>query len=44
MMHANGGSGNHRPSPRHELSHFGLTGTDVDERFADYLAAHRPMR
>jgi hypothetical protein len=35
-----GGSGQHRPTHRYALADFGLTGAQVDERFAGYLAVH----
>jgi hypothetical protein len=34
-------SGQRRPSHQYSLADFGLTGDEVDERFAAYLAAHR---
>jgi hypothetical protein len=40
-LHAETTSGARRPSHRYELSDFGLTGEEVDERFADYLRAHQ---
>jgi hypothetical protein len=39
-MHADNSSGQRRPAHRYLLSDFGLTGEEVDERFADYLGAH----
>jgi hypothetical protein len=39
-MHADNSSGQRRPAHRYQLADFGLTGEQVDERFADYLKAH----
>jgi hypothetical protein len=39
-MHADNTSGQRQPAHRYQLSDFGLTGEEVDERFADYLRAH----
>ncbi|WP_158890482.1 sulfotransferase family protein [Amycolatopsis anabasis] len=39
-MHEESRSGGRRPAHRYELADFGLTGEEVDERFADYLRAH----
>jgi hypothetical protein len=38
-IHANNSSGQRQPAHRYQLSDFGLTGEEVDERFADYLRA-----
>jgi hypothetical protein len=37
---ARSSTGNHKPAHRYELSDFGLSGAEVDERFAGYLATH----
>ncbi|HTI21380.1 MAG TPA: sulfotransferase [Kutzneria sp.] len=38
-IHADNSSGQRQPAHRYQLSDFGLTGEEVDERFADYLRA-----
>jgi Sulfotransferase family len=38
-LHAESTSGSHRPAHRYRLADFGLTDRQVDDRFADYLAA-----
>jgi hypothetical protein len=40
-VHAASRSGERRPSHQYSLAEFGLTGEEVDERFAGYLRAHR---
>lgn len=40
-VHRHSRSGRQRPSHRYSLADFGLTGDEVDERFAAYVAAHR---
>ena len=40
LVHAESTEGERRPSHRYELSDFGLTGDEVDARFARYLSAH----
>jgi hypothetical protein len=40
-VHAASRSGERRPSHQYTLADFGLTGEEVDARFAGYLAAHR---
>jgi hypothetical protein len=39
-VHKESTEGERRPSHRYELSDFGLTGREVDERFARYLSAY----
>jgi hypothetical protein len=39
-LHAESTSGDRRPAHRYSLADFGLTGAQVDERFADYLPTH----
>lgn len=39
-VHAESTEGERRPAHRYELADFGLTGEEVDERFARYLGAH----
>ena len=39
-IHADNTAGPRQPAHRYQLSDFGLTGEEVDERFADYLRAH----
>ncbi|MDP9092678.1 MAG: sulfotransferase [Actinomycetota bacterium] len=39
-VHAQSHTGDRRPSHQYSLADFGLTGEEVDERFAKYLAAH----
>jgi hypothetical protein len=40
-VHAASRSGERRPSHQYTLADFGLTGEEVDARFAGYLAARR---
>ncbi|MCU1657291.1 MAG: hypothetical protein JWO57_1947 [Pseudonocardiales bacterium] len=40
-VHDRSRAGERRPSHRYSLADFGLSGEEVDERFAAYLAAHR---
>jgi hypothetical protein len=40
-VHAQSRSGERRPAHAYSLADFGLTGDEVDARFADYLAAYR---
>jgi hypothetical protein len=39
-LHTETTSGDRRPAHRYQLSDFGLTGEEVDERFAAYLRTH----
>jgi len=39
-LHTETASGDRRPAHHYQLSDFGLTGEEVDERFADYLRTH----
>jgi hypothetical protein len=41
-VHEHSRSSERRPSHMYSLAEFGLTGEEVDARFAAYRAAHRP--
>jgi hypothetical protein len=43
-LHRESASGPARPAHRYTLHDFGLSAGQVDERFADYLEAHPPLR